>query len=171
MKKTLVVVAASLFILIACSAQEVSKQHFIEGSLKKAELDALVTKSKRFSLPQFRVYDRQGRQIADFGDGFADNFPAQLDKVFKSPKPTKSETTLHDELVKVVGADRKPLPDFPEFQFAIVEYWASWCEPCKAQAEALRKVLAAHKDLAVNVFHVEADPMKTMEIYHGKKKK
>ncbi len=127
----------SLFILIACAAQEASKQHFIEGSLKRTELEALVTKKKTFSLPQFRVYDRQGRQVADFGSGFDDTFSGQLNKIFKSPTPTKSETTLHDELVKVIGPDEKPLPDFPEFQFAIVEYWAEWCEPCKAQAGAL----------------------------------
>jgi thiol-disulfide isomerase/thioredoxin len=64
--------------------------------------------------------------------------------------------------VKVIGADGKPLPDFPEFQFAIVEYWAEWCEPCKSQPALLRRILAAHKDLAANVFHVEADPMKIM---------
>jgi thiol-disulfide isomerase/thioredoxin len=138
-----------------------SKQHTFEVRLADEELSLELKEGKTFVLPQLRVYDKQGRQVGDFGTDFdEDTFPKKLESILKSPSPTGADKTLAMEIKRVADSAGKPLAQLPTADFTIVEYWAEWCEPCKMQKEELGHILAAHQDLAVNVLHVEADPLK-----------
>jgi len=118
-------------------------------------------KGKEFSLPQMWVYDRQGRQVADFGDGFdPDGFRPQLEKVLHSPSPKADGKSLEAVVKDFVEKDGKPLRKLADADFTIVEYWAEWCEACHDQAKLLNEVVSAQTDLNITVFHVEADPEK-----------
>jgi hypothetical protein len=127
---------------------------------------------KTFELPQLRVYDQQGRQVADFGGGFApDTFRAQLEEVLRSPSPKTGAESLEDEAKEIVEKDGTPLVKSASPDFTIVEYWADWCKPCHMQAKLLNEVVAGQPDLAITIFHVEADPQKIDGVVMKKKKK
>lgn len=114
-----------------------------------------------FELPQLRVYDRQGRQVADFGGGFdPDRFRGQLEKVLRSPSPKEGKKSLQDEMQSIVEKNGKPPEKLADVDFTLVEYWAEWCEPCHLQAKDMNEVVGKHPDLAITVLHVEADPEK-----------
>lgn len=118
-------------------------------------------KGNVFELPQLRIYDRQGRQVADFGGGFdPDRFRGQLEKVLRSPSPKEGKKSLQDELQSIVDKNGKPAEKPANADFTLVEYWAEWCEPCGLQAKYMHEVIEKHPDLAITVLHVEADPQK-----------
>jgi thiol-disulfide isomerase/thioredoxin len=133
----------------------------IEAKVKDKELFKMVTKKKEFAIPQLRVYDKQGQQVADFSGGFEpDTFKEELDKVLQSPKPDTGKPVLQAELEIITDSKNKKLKELPPADFTIVEYWADWCEPCHEQFDLLQKSLAAHPELAINMLHVQADPTK-----------
>ncbi len=137
-----------------------SKHQFIESKLKDEELMKMAM-GKEMSLPQMRVYEKQGQLVIDFGNGFdEDTFKEQLDKVLQSPKPIAGKRTLKSELSIMVDSKNKALKDLPAADFTIVEYWADWCEPCHMQFDLLKQALKEHETLAINVLHVQADPTK-----------
>ena len=114
-----------------------------------------------FELPQLRIYDRQGRQVADFGGGFApDRFRGQLEKVLLSPSPKEGKKSLENVLQSIVDKNGKPTEKPANADFTLVEYWAEWCKPCHLQAKYMNEIIEKHPDLAITVLHVEADPEK-----------
>lgn len=158
---------AFTFFLLAClvAPQNTTppQSHFLEVKVENKALLEMLQGGKKFSLPQLRVYNQKGFQVADFGSGEDDTFPATLTKVLQSP-PKENSTTLESETRILVEKDGKPLQTLPSADFTIVEYWADWCEPCHTQAEQLKKVVASQSGLSINVLHVEADPMKLPEL-------
>ena len=149
--------------LIAPQNTTPAKSHFLEVKVENKALLEMVTGEKKFSLPQLRVYNQKGFQVADFGSGEDDNFPETLTKVLESP-PKENSKTLQSETSILVEKDGKPLKDLPDADFTIVEYWAGWCQPCRAQSAQIKKVIASQPGLSVNVLHAEADPMKLPEL-------
>jgi hypothetical protein len=118
-------------------------------------------KGNIFELPQLRIYDRQGRQVADFGGGFNPNrFRGQLEEVLRSPSPKEGKKSLQTELQSIVEKDGKPVEKISAADFTMVEYWAEWCKPCHLQAKDMNEVIEKHPDLTITVLHVEADPEK-----------
>lgn len=114
-----------------------------------------------FELPQLRIYDRQGRQVADFGGGFdPDRFRGQLEKILRFPSPKGGKKSLQDEMQSIVEKDGKQPEKITNTDFTLVEYWAEWCKPCDLQAKYIHEVIEKHPDLAITVLHVEADPQK-----------
>ena len=131
-----------------------------ELKVEDAALFKLV-KGNIFELPQLRIYDRQGRQVADFGGGFdPDRFRGQLEKVLRSPSPKEGKKSLQVELQSIVEKDGKPAEKATAADFTLVEYWAEWCKPCHLQAKYMNEVIEKHPELAITVLHVEADPEK-----------
>ena len=151
---------ALLFATILCLglsfAQDSANHHFLEVQLKKQVVLDLAN-GKEFSLPQFRIYDRHGKQVADFGEGYDDDFREQVEAIMKNPKATGSAMTLKEEIGRVADRKGNAVKEVPEAEFTFVEYWASWCEACHMEEKDLKELLANHKNVAVNVLHVEAD--------------
>ncbi|HEY2394177.1 MAG TPA: thioredoxin domain-containing protein [Candidatus Angelobacter sp.] len=152
------------FVLMAFAAAQAptpatSKHQFIEAKLKDKELLRMAT-GKEFAIPQLRVYDKDGQQVADFSNYDEDTFKEDIDKVFRSPKPGSGKGTLKAELEIITDIKNKKLKDIAPADFTLVEYWSDWCEPCKELAALLQESLDAHKDLSINILHVEADPTK-----------
>ena len=146
-----------------------AKSHFREVKVENKALLEMLKGEKKFSLSQLRVYNHKGLQVADFGSGEDDTFPANLARVLQSP-PKENSKTLESETKALVEKDGKPLNTLPDADFTIVEYWADWCAPCRTQSAQLKKVIASQPGLSINVLHVEADPMKLPEL-KGKIKK
>ncbi|HXO38097.1 MAG TPA: hypothetical protein VN872_05645 [Candidatus Acidoferrum sp.] len=146
------------------------KHQFVEVKLKDKELLKMAT-GKEMSLPQLRVYDKQGQLVGDFNDGFDDaTFKDDFDKLLQSAKPITGKAGLTSELDIIVNLKNKALKNLPPADFTIVEYWADWCKPCHQQLELLHQALKAHETVAINILHVQADPTKLpgMKVVHQK---
>lgn len=110
-----------------------------------------------FPVPQLRVYDKQGRRVLERLGYYAPTFSAFLTRALSGGSPADSSHLLAHELDLVVTPEGKPITSVPEADYTIVDYWASWCAPCRAQDRDLIKVLASKPDLRINLVRVEAD--------------
>lgn len=110
-----------------------------------------------FPLPQLRVYDKQGRRVLERLGYYAPTFASFLTRTLSGGSPADASRLLAHELDLVQGPDGKPLSALPEADYTIVDYWATWCLPCRAQDRDLLKVLGAKPDVRVNLVKVEAD--------------
>lgn len=110
-----------------------------------------------FPLPQLRVYDKQGRRVLERLGFYAPTFASFVTRALSGGSQADASRLLAHELDLVLAPDGKPLAVLPEADYTIVDYWASWCLPCRAQDRELHKVLAAKPDLRINLLKVEAD--------------
>ena len=112
-----------------------------------------------FPLPQLRVYDKQGRLVLERLGFYAPTFSSFLTRALSGDTPADASRLLAHELDLTLTPDGKPLAAtaLPEADYTLVDYWATWCLPCRAQDRELHKVLAARPGLRVNLLKVEAD--------------
>jgi len=68
------------------------QSHFLEVKVENQALLGMMQDGKKFNLPQLRVYNQKGFQVADFGSGEDDTFPATLTKVLQSPPKENGKT-------------------------------------------------------------------------------
>lgn len=158
-----------LSLAIAQTAPSNPNHQIIEARIKDKELLKIITEKKEFAIPQLRVYDKQGQQVADFSSGFEpETFKEDLDKVLQSPKANTGKPILKAELEIITDSKNKKLKELTSADFTIVEYWADWCKPCHQQFDLLQETLQAHQELAINILHVQADPTKLpgMKVMH-----
>lgn len=112
-----------------------------------------------FPLPQLRVYDKEGRRVLERLGFYAQTFPAFMTRALSGGTTANASRLLSHELDLVLTPDGKPFPvsALPAADYTLVDYWASWCLPCRAQDAELQKILAAKPDLRINLVKVEAD--------------
>ncbi len=110
-----------------------------------------------FPLPQLRVYDKQGRQVLERLGYYAPTFSPFMTRALSGGTAANPERLLAHELDLVLAPDGKALSTVPEADYTIVDYWASWCLPCRAQDRDLVKVLTSKPGVRVNLLKVEAD--------------
>ena len=118
-----------------------------------------LARQKRVSLPQLRVYDRSGRLRHDFGFGFEPrSFGEQFEAILRSPvAQTTVPVTLAEEVEGLLDSSEHPLSVPPAADLVMVEYSATWCEPCHAQKKALLAQLQQWPALKVVLLHVSID--------------
>ena len=116
----------------------------------------LARMTSEISLPQLRAYDAQGRQVLS-QEGYNRTFSTFFARVLEGGGLVNERSTLAAELPKVKAPDGKPLGPLPAADFTVVEYWATWCTPCHAQARDMASVLAAHPGVRVTLVRVDAD--------------
>ncbi len=112
-----------------------------------------------FPLPQLRVYDKEGRRVLERLGFYAQTFPAFVNRALSGGTAANASRLLSHELDLVLTPDGKPFPvsALPAADYTLVDYWASWCLPCRAQDAELQKIFAAKPGLRINLVKVEAD--------------
>ena len=110
-----------------------------------------------FPVPQLRVYNKQGQRVLERLGYYAPTFSSFLTRALSGGTPADSSRLLAHELDLVLGPDGQVISTLPDADYTIVDYWASWCLPCRAQDRDLVKVLTAKPNVRVNLLKVEAD--------------
>ncbi|HVR95455.1 MAG TPA: hypothetical protein VMW27_02500 [Thermoanaerobaculia bacterium] len=161
MKSFVAILALSLTPAVLYAGDSTSQKAVpvvVEAHPSQQKFVALAQKN-RVSLPQLRIYDRTGRLRHDFNFSFVpDSFNEQLDAILRSPlAPTTLPVTLPGEFDGLLDSSERPLTAPPEADLVMVEYWATWCQPCHAQNKALLAQLQKWPALKVVLLHVSLD--------------
>ena len=56
-----------------------------------------------------------------------------------------------------------PVESFKPGQVYVVEFWATWCPPCKASIPHLTEIQKAHKDKKLTVIGISTEPVDTVK--------
>jgi thiol-disulfide isomerase/thioredoxin len=75
----------------------------------------------------------------------------------ESPAPTPTPAGLQLETLEVEGSPGGAVPVKPAGEPALLDFFATWCAPCKPQMEELRAVRAEHPDLHMLSMSQEED--------------
>ena len=133
----------------------------IEARLTKAYLQkATRQQGKDLLLPQLRIYDAKGNGLLAIVGYSPKGLDIALPPILAGQGKADAAHPLALDLARIERTDGKSLGDLPPADLTIVEMWAGWCAPCRAQTRYLAKVLGAHPDVRVTLLHVEADPQK-----------
>lgn len=101
---------------------------------------------------------------------------AELDEIFSGFTPDVQKSELASDLAKKITAQKavqpgNPAPDFTlktqegrdftlsslKGKIVIVDFWASWCQPCRKSIPELKKIYAEYKDKGVEIVGVAND--------------
>ena len=112
---------------------------------------------ERFMLPQLKIYDSTGMHL--FASTGWDNRLDTIRNVLANAPAWESEPTLWEQLPKYrTFADETIAPEqLPSADYYFVEYWATWCLPCKYQMDDLHKFLASIEDMEIVMITVNFD--------------
>lgn len=117
---------------------------------------------KPYALPQLRVYDAAGKLVLNITNGAsAPDIGARVDQAIRVDQtvagPSVAETLADLQTYQgqpassAVNAQGRPL---------IVDYWASWCIPCKALGKSLLAWAARKPSGSVQIVKAETDLVK-----------
>lgn len=164
--KRIEAVLTVLVLLVPSFAVAGAKQQTFKLRLSTEAIGSDGTKNHAFDRT-WRIYDRQGRMVAQIGGEDEANFRAALDFVLKSPLPLGVQKTLDWELGRLEEHDGSTLKKLPEADFTMVKYFDKSCDICKAEDErsdkVVESVLKSHPDRAVNILRVEIDIKQRVE--------
>lgn len=112
-----------------------------------------------FTLPLLQVYDSTGEkilQVTGWRSGLADSIRAGLPVA----RPQEDDRPkLWDELVKFRTLEDEIVrrEDLPSASYYFVEYWATWCFPCRYQMEDIHALVNTIENVAICVITVNCD--------------
>ena len=118
-------------------------------------------KGRRMGIPRMVMLDGKGRLI--YGDqGLRNDLVRRMHEAYRRDKPIDAPISLAAVLAEVETSDGRPMSmdTLPQADLYVVDYWASWCEPCRIMSRIIDGTLR-HWDGVHSVWiKVESDPEK-----------
>jgi len=115
-----------------------------------------------FSLPMFRMYDSTGTLLWKT-TGYSTQFTDSIEQVLLGDVNHSHDLQLGDDIERFRTFDGQKVSqtDLPSASYYFVEYWASWCVPCRFQMDAVETYLTQHPDLDIVSVTVNCDLRKS----------
>ena len=160
-------VALALLLAFAGTAQaraDDTKPTIIELRQSDAALRATYeVKHVQRSLPRLLLLDGAGRALL-VETGMRGGVGRRLADALEHDKPLPTPLTLDAVLAETVDAHGKPfsVADLPKADGYVVDYWATWCAPCRELGRDIERQLARW-DKHVVWIKIESDPEKLPE--------
>ena len=110
------------------------------------------------------MLDAQGRLI--YGQtGELNNLRLHLHEALEKDKPLSVPITLSAVLEETQDRDGKlvTVESLPKADAYVVDYWASWCAPCRMLARDLQGILGHWDGVHLVWLKIESDPTKLPE--------
>ena len=160
-------IAACAVVVLACAAWKTAraeesapvKPDIVDLRQTDQSLRETYAKGKRIGLPRLVMLDSQGRLI--YGQsGVTSNLRYHLHQALEKDKPLAVPITLNAVLDEVQDRDGNPVTvaTLPKADAYVVDYWASWCTPCRMMERDLKGVLDDWHDARIVWIKVESDP-------------
>lgn len=178
-------IAALTLAVAACGKEgaQQSKAPAVGESPKVIEggwTDAAETRAKelvgagkrKYSLPELRIYDARHQLIFRNYGTDAGKVAAIVSAAISADRPTAGPS-FSETFGELETSDHRPAIDsLSEHKpVTIVDYWAEWCIPCKAQEKELLAWAATQSADEVQIVHAETDITKIARANGAKIKK
>lgn len=67
-------------------------------------------------------------------------------------------------LAKILGSEKTISPNSYKGQVLLINFWATWCAPCKAEMPCIDEYYLKHKDQGLEVIAISMDSAKDLEL-------
>lgn len=106
--------------------------------------------------------DLREKYFKEFGDIFAKSEDKELSRYGKklAQKPAVAESDLVGKPLELAGVTAAGLPlDWASYRghVVLVDFWATWCGPCRQEMPHVKELYEQHKDQGFNVVGVSLD--------------
>jgi hypothetical protein len=175
-RKTVSVLAVAAVFAIGCgqlvraatTPSAPGKLDIVELRQTDQSLRDTYARGKKMGLPRLVMLDGQGRLI--YGQtGERNNLRIHLHEALEKDKPIQVPITLSAVLEETQDSNGKPVTvdSLPKADAYVVDYWASWCSPCRVLSQELEGILGRWEGVHIVWIKVESDPEKLPEHHKG----
>lgn len=136
----------------------------IEVQQTQASLAETYAKDKKMGLPRMVLLNADG-QVVYGALGLRSDLSQVLRKALVKNQPMNTPITLDAILAEVQKIDGSSLraSDLPKADAYVVDYWASWCSPCRMMSRDLKTFMSIWRDKSFVWIKVESDPDKIQD--------
>lgn len=111
-----------------------------------------------FTLPRLQIYNGEGVLLTEFA-GWGGDRMKSIEENLAVASGHPEMMRLWDDLGRFESFNGVPVSrdEIPQADYYFVEYWATWCLPCKFQMTDLKKFAESREELEIVIITINCD--------------